>query len=155
MNIQDEAPDKTAGSEEPSGQNPATKNAEWLFYWDGSVAEKETKARAFFSAARSAMVNEFKHASPGCMVLEYEDLAQAHYHVMVFFERYPVGAAMETAVPFTECVLKYGGPRPDNVVPYRRPPTTMEKWLENIRQGSVSGAPGTGGSRIAETYVSR
>ena len=155
MTITNELPGKAVGTEEPNGQKPTTNNVEWWFYWDGSIPEKEKKARTFFAAAKSAMVNEFQNALPGCLVLEYEDLAQAHYHVIVFFEQYPVGASKETPDSFVECVVKYGGPKPDNVSSYARPTTTMEKWLQHIRQASLSVPPGSGGYRIADTYANR
>ena len=137
-----------------ASETTATQNVEWWFQWgDHSPAEKEKKARAFFLAARSALANEFLTAGPSCVVLEYEDLAEAHYHVMVFIERYPVEGAKPTPQAFVEAVMRYGGPKADNVTPYVRPASTLEKWLPERRQGAVGGAPGTGGYRISEVYA--
>jgi hypothetical protein len=143
---------------EPITQFPrnSTKNAEWGFYWDGSVAEKEKKARNFFAAARLTIIKEFQHASPSCLVLTYEDLAQDHYHVEVFFEQYPSSTLEEKPDYFVECVVKYGGAQPDRANPIiHTTSTTAAKWLQHAQQAAVGVPPGCGGYRIADTFVSR
>jgi hypothetical protein len=155
MNTQNSVPSQPNAPENSKGQKLSTINVEWWFHWDGSVVEKEKKARSLFLVAKSVMVKEFQNATPGCLVLEYEDLAQAHFHVIVFFERYPVGSSKETPDTFIDSVIKSGGPKPDRVNPYGRPATTMEKWLQHIRQSTLNVPPGCGGYRIEDTFISK
>jgi hypothetical protein len=134
---------------------PALKNARWEFYWDGSVAEKEQKARDFFKAAKKAILEEFKSVLPCCMLLAYEDLAQAHYYVQVFFEQYSSNEADKPGY-FVECVVKRGGPEPDRLTPYILSTTiSAEKWYTDQNNATFGIPPGCGGYRIADTFFSK